>query len=473
MILVEIQYNFLSMNNPSSAEPPILTVSQLSNAIKHSLESAFPLVWLQGEISNFKNNTSGHLYFSLKDASAQISAVMFRGDAASLKQPLKDGAQVIIRGEINVYPLTGKYQIIVRELKPVGVGELLLRLEELKIKLHKLGWFNKERKRPLPRFPKRIGVVTSPTGAVIQDILNVLSRRFSGFHLILNPVKVQGEGAAQEIAQAINEFNKHDLVDVMIIGRGGGSIEDLWAFNEEIVAQAIFNSRIPTICAVGHETDHCIADYVADVRAPTPSAAAEIVIAEKMQQMNLLTQFLRRMQQTVYQLIRHDRQRVVGIMRHPVIQSPYNLLGPWIQQVDLARQDIDAATQRNILQHRLLLKSKQSAIKSLNPTMRLKHYKEKMVGYDKSLKTVMKRKLDGAQLVLKHLKDSLDALNPKNVLTKGYCILFSEKDNSAITSVHSVKKSDPVQIFLSDGILSATIDDTIASEHTSKTSASN
>lgn len=472
MILFEIQYNFLSMDNHSPTEPPILTVSQLSNAIKHCLEKTFPLIWLQGEISNFKNNTSGHLYFSLKDANAQISAVMFRGDAGTLKQPLKDGAQVIVRGEVNVYPLTGKYQIIVRELKPVGIGELLLKLEELKIKLHKLGWFNKERKRPIPAFPKRIGVVTSPTGAVIQDILNVLTRRFSGFHLILNPVKVQGEGAAQEIAQAINEFNKHNLVDVMIIGRGGGSIEDLWAFNEEIVAEAIFNSRIPTICAVGHETDHCIADYVADVRAPTPSAAAEIVIAEKTHQLNLLSQMLKRMQQTVHQLIRHDKQRLIGILRHPVIQSPYALLGPWIQRHDQILMDLDAAMQRKLVQQRLLLEGKKMALASLNPLMRLKHTREKILGFDKSLKGMIQRKFHDAKLLLKHLKDSLDAINPKNVLTKGYCILFSEKDYSAITSVHSVKLNERVQVLLSDGSVSTTINEIKFSEHTDKRNSS-
>ncbi len=199
-----------------------LTVSQLTHAIKLNLESTFPFVHLQGEITNFKLQTSGHLYFSLKDAQAQISAVMFKGEASSLKLLPKAGDQVIVKGELNVYPPKGNYQLIIRELSYVGLGELLQKLELLKIKLHQMGWFKSTRKKPLPKFPKRIGVVTSPTGAVIQDILNILSRRFSGFHLILNPVKVQGEGAAQEIAQAIEQFNRYDLVDVMIVGRGRG-----------------------------------------------------------------------------------------------------------------------------------------------------------------------------------------------------------------------------------------------------------
>lgn len=444
-----------------SQQDLILTVSELSNAIKRSLEKAFPLVYLQGEVSNYKPNASGHLYFSLKDKDAQISAIMFRSEAASLKQPLKDGAQVIVRGEINVYPLSGKYQIVIRELRPVGLGELLLKLEELKIKINKLGWFSKDHKRPIPSFPKKIGVVTSPTGAVIQDILNVLSRRFSGFHLILNPVKVQGEGAAAEIAQAINDFNKYNLVDVMIIGRGGGSIEDLWAFNEEIVAEAIFKSEIPIICAVGHETDHCIADYVADVRAPTPSAAAEIVIMEKSHQLNRLAEMLKRMQQTVFQLIRHDKMRLMGIIRHPVIQSPYALLGPWIEKVESLRQDADNKMHERLSRQRLILQAKKMALASLNPIMRLNHYRERVKAFDKSFKETIARKLQNTHLLLNHLKDSLVAVNPKNVLTKGYCILFSEKDHSAITSVHSVKKNEKVRLQLLDGSLTATINEMI------------
>lgn len=486
---------------------PILTVSQLSHAIKHCLEKTFPLIWLQGEISNCKPHSSGHLYFSLKDSNAQIGAVMFRPDVMTLKMTPKDGTQVLIRGEINVYPISGKYQIVVREMRQVGLGELLLKLEELKIKLHKKGWFRTERKRLLPKFPKTIGVVTSPTGAAIQDMLHILTRRFSGFHLILNPVRVQGEGSAQEIARAIEQFNQHHLVDVMIIGRGGGSIEDLWAFNEEIVAEAIFNSHIPIISAVGHETDHCIADYVADMRAPTPSAAAELVIAEKSQQLAHLAQMHRRMQQTVFQLIRQDRHRLTGLIRHPSIQSPYGILGPWIQRLDLIRQDTDQTMMQSLAAKRLHLESKKHLLNSLNPFTRLHLFKEKLAALDKDLKIAIKRQIQNKQLSLEHafdhllrawrfqltgkqvllqtvqkqkqfdslalqmlnqkkerlfyLKDSLDSINPKNLLTKGYCILFSEKDHSTITSVHSVKKKQKVQILLEDGKLQTTIDEII------------
>lgn len=445
--------------NDKDNEHPILTVSQLSFAIKHCLESTFPLVWLQGEISNCKPHTSGHLYFSLKDANAQISAVMFRMDAATLKTIPKDGTQVLVRGEINVYPQSGKYQIMVREMRPVGVGELLLRLEELKIKLHKKGWFRPERKKPLPKFPKRIGVVTSPTGAAIQDMLNILTRRFSGFHLILNPVKVQGEGAAQEIAQAIREFNRYECVDVLIVGRGGGSIEDLWAFNEEIVAEAIFESKIPIISAVGHETDHCIADYVADVRAPTPSAAAEIVIAEKTQLLQHLTQTQKRMQNTVLHLIRQDRQRLKGLLRHPMLQTPYGLLGPWIQHCDALRHDIDELMHNKIQLQRIILGSKQHLLHSLKPSQKLTHFRQRLDEKKKQIDFSTLRHLQQKQERLKQIKNSLAAVNPKNLLTKGYSILFSEKSHSAITSVRSVEKKELVSILLADGSLLATIND--------------
>lgn len=448
-------------NTQPTTNHPILTVSQLSQAIKHNLESTFSLVWLQGEVSNSKPHSSGHFYFSLKDANAQIGAVMFRPDVAALKVIPKDGTQVIVKGEISLYPISGKYQIVVRELRLVGIGELLIKLEELKIKIHKKGWFKQEHKKPLPKFPKKIGVVTSPTGAVIQDVLNILSRRFSGFHLILNPVKVQGEGAAQEIAEAINQFNRYHLVDVMIVGRGGGSIEDLWAFNEEIVAEAIFNSRIPIISAVGHETDHCIADYVADVRAPTPSAAAELVIAEKAQQLHHLTQMQKRMQQTVMHLIKHDRHRLDGVLRQPILKTPYGVLGPWLQRLDHLRQDIDDRMLQRIRTERLILNSRQRLLISLKPGAKLEHFKQKLCGLERELKAGWKRLFLQKRERLQNLKNSLDAVNPKNLLTKGYCILFSEKDHSAITSVQSIEKNQKVQILLSDGDLHATINDIV------------
>lgn len=463
----------------NTADLAILTVSQLTAAIRMTLEESFPSVWLQGEISNGKLQTSGHFYFSLKDAQAQISAVMFRADVTTLRSVPKEGDHVIVRGEINVYPPSGKYQLIVRELRHVGLGELLQRLEELKVKLLKRGWFKSDHKKPLPKFPKRIGVVTSPTGAVIQDILNILTRRFSGFHLILNPVRVQGEGSAQEIAQAIKQFNQYDLVDVMIVGRGGGSIEDLWSFNEEIVAEAIFNSRIPIISAVGHETDHCIADYVADARAPTPSAAAELVIADKAHQLVQLSHLQRRLYQTLSHVVKHRRQQLTGILKQPVLVSPYAILGQWMQRLDVLRHNIDDSMEQDLRRRYLILDGRAKQVEALKPSAQIVHFRQKLQQYDKTLRNTLlmrilnakkllsqkldrlsqawKGKFENRRKFFNQLSASLYSVDPKNLLTKGYCILFAEKEGSVITSINDVKKDLDIRVLLTDGSLISTV----------------
>lgn len=498
------------MNVSGSHTLPPLTVSQLTNAIKLSLESTFPNIHLQGEISNFKEQTSGHLYFSLKDANAQIAAVMFKGDASVLKIMPKGGDQVIVKGEMNVYPPKGNYQLIVRELAYVGLGELLQKLEVLKIKLHQMGWFKSARKKPLPRFPRRIGVVTSPTGAVIQDILHILSRRFSGFHLILNPVKVQGEGAAFEIAQAVEQFNRYQLVDVMIVGRGGGSLEDLWAFNEEIVATAIFHSRIPIISAVGHETDHCIADYVADVRAPTPSAAAEIVIAEKSQQLEYLNALKKRMQQTLSHLIQKHHYRLQGIRKHPLFSHPHTLLEWRMQKLDDYRLDLAQAMRQCLLLKKHQLEARSQQALALKPTNQISHFKQRLTAYERSLhqrmvqylslhrhsliyrrqqcnhlwqtqqakrrhlfnqqrlKQEIHKRLNDRLALYRHkltyIFDLLKVLDPKNVLQKGYSILLAKDEERVINSASKLKKGQKARLLLSDGELILTINEIILHE---------
>jgi exodeoxyribonuclease VII large subunit len=467
---------------------PLLTVSQLTNAIKQSLETTFPNVWLQGEISNFKAQASGHLYFSLKDANAQISAVMFRMSANSLKAFPKDGAQVMVLGEINVYPPSGKYQILVREMRLVGVGELLQKLEELKAKLYARGWFNPDRKKPLPRFPRCIGVVTSPTGAAIHDILNVLTKRFAGFKLLLNPVRVQGEGAAAEIAQAIAFFNKYKLADVLIVGRGGGSIEDLWAFNEEIVAAAIVSSEIPIISAVGHETDVCLSDFVADVRAPTPSAAAMMVIAEKEQQIRHLEQARKRLHLCMHQHLRHCRQKLTGIVRQPVFSSPYGLMGSWMQRADDLRQQIHLAMKKSLWNHHRHLDALKKQLHFLNPRTRLNHYRERLIYLEKRVKhhwevkirtcrqqldiESKRRRLDQAcqriismkRMHLNSVVSALKSIDPKKLLDKGYAILFNENEKCVITSAKSITPNQNIVLQLGDGKVLTTVKEVFESE---------
>ena len=461
----------------------ILTVSQLTSAIKKQLESRFTGLFVRGEISNLKEQSSGHLYFTLKDQEAQLSAVLFRGDARSLKRSPKAGDQVVARGELSVYPPRGNYQMIVRELDFLGVGELLLKLHELKSKLEQRGWFSPELKKKLPKYPKTIGVVTSPTGSVIQDILNILNRRFSGFHLILNPVKVQGEGAAQEIAKAIDQFNQHQLADLIIVGRGGGSLEDLWAFNEEVVAEAIFRSRIPIISAVGHETDTCIADYVADVRAPTPSAAAEIAVAEKTQQLHFLSQSHSQLTFAVKSQLSQHHKVLERFQKSPAIRSAYTLLGGHFQRVDDLRNNLDIAIRQHF-QHKhlqLLALSRQSH--SLKPANQIQTLKQRLISIDKALQgallqqisslkrhfdpeTLRKQLIGSYQLHLHEKKNRLEqlvshlrAIDPKNLLTKGYCILFQEKIDSVILSSQELTERQPVRIFMHDGIATAHIEE--------------
>ena len=262
-------------------EKNVITITELTRQIKFSLESSFPRVWVEGEISNFKQHTSGHLYFTLKDEGAQLSALMWRSRVANLTFQPEDGMKVIARGSITVYPPRGNYQLDVDQIQPLGLGELQLAFERLKQKLDAEGLFDAEHKKPIPEFPECIGLVTSETGAALQDIRSVLSRRHPSVEVVLAPVRVQGAGAAEEIADAIKYLNQYGGIDVLIVGRGGGSLEDLWAFNEEVVARAIYASKIPIISAVGHEIDFSIADFVADLRAPTPSAAAELVVRDR------------------------------------------------------------------------------------------------------------------------------------------------------------------------------------------------
>lgn len=460
---------------------PVLSVSQLTQAIKLSLEATFPLVCVQGEISNFKRQSSGHLYFSLKDNNAQIAAVMFRAEAARLRHVPKDGDQVVLKGELNVYPPRGNYQLIVRELHLAGIGELLLKLEELKGKLQQRGWFDLSIKKPLPKCPHRIGVVTSPTGAVIQDIIHVLTRRCAGFHLILNPVKVQGEGSAQEIAQAIHQFNQYDLVDVIIVARGGGSIEDLWAFNEEIVAEAIFKSHIPIISAVGHETDVTIADFVADVRAPTPSAAAEMAVAESSHQIRHLVQQRQRLDHTLQQLLRRYRQRLGDISRQPALSYPTYLLRAWMQRLDDLKQQIEQTVETKLVHKRLHLTSLNRQLYSLRPSTQIQNLKLKVVHFQQSvtqaclnLLTRCRRNLDVHEYYsrldtgynrqcslrcerLKRLSTALSHSDPKALLSRGYSIVFSEADGSTIHSVSALPIGQRVKILVSDGARKATV----------------
>lgn len=475
----------------------IFTVTELTQAIKKTLEPPFSHLQVKGEVTNLRYQASGHLYFSLKDQEAQISAVLFKGNARQLAQMPKAGDQVIVQGELNLYAPRGSYQIIVRELKHAGVGELLLKLHALKEELKIKGWLNPELKKTLPKYPKTIGVVTSPSGSVIQDIIHVLKRRFPQFHLILNPVRVQGQGAAEEIAAAIEAFNTHALADILIVGRGGGSLEDLWPFNERVVAEAIFRSKIPIVSAVGHETDVTLADCVADVRAPTPSAAAEISVRELSTQRDFLLQAERRIEQCLRQTFKHSQALLEGITRHPLFASPYTLLAEHFQKMDDLSEDLDRCMKERVGTQELHLAGLKKQLQGLQPATQLEQIKTELRSYGRSLKESMDYSLKGFKgkiqmltatldtaqknlvekkkgrfysrdlkgLILQmtrklhekkkrelhHLMEHLKAVNPENILQKGYCIPFAEKDHSVMLGTRALKKGMRISLRFHDG----------------------
>jgi exodeoxyribonuclease VII large subunit len=435
----------------------IYTVSELTDKIKRQLEGNFPSIALKGEVSNAKKHSSGHIYFSLKDAEAQISAVFFKGQAAKLKNALKDGDQVTVTGSLNVYPPAGRYQLIVHSLEFLGLGALLVELENLKKKLLAKGYFGKEHKKKLPFLPTRIGVITSPTGAVIQDIIHVLSRRYPNFALILNPVRVQGKGAAKEIAEAIDFFNNYKLVDVLIVGRGGGSLEDLWAFNEEIVADAIFKSTIPIIAAVGHETDHTIAEYVADVRAPTPSAAAEIVLKEKKQLTKQLLEAQEQISQKIQEQVYRLQEKLDALLKHPVLSTPYALIGPYAQKLDDLKDKADSTIKKQLESKKNLLVGVKRQHEILNPITQMAHKKKQLLSLSLQITHAIKQKIQENRNTLRQITVTFTSIDPKNILKKGYALVFAEKNGSIVTSTKDLKKDALIRLQFKDGSVTSQI----------------
>ncbi len=364
----------------SSHEQEPLTVSQLTGHIKATLESSFDRVLVTGEISNFKRHSpSGHAYFSLKDEAATLSAVMWRSRVSGLFFSPQDGMQVIAKGRITVYPPRGNYQIDVTSLQPAGMGELQIAFEKLKQKLYEEGLFDEEYKKPLPQYPSKIGIVTSETGAAFRDIVTVVKRRFPAIELLLYPVRVQGSGAAEDIARAIRDLNRYGKLDVIITGRGGGSLEDLWAFNEEIVARAIFDSEIPVVSAVGHEIDYSIADMVADVRAPTPSAAAEIVVPDRREMLEIINDFAYTLNWRVFDIVHEKRETIRQLVNTYSFNRPYDLMRSFSQRVD---------------------------------------------EIDRQLKSIMAHRFAITRSRATSLHQRLEALNPENVLNRGYAIVY-------------------------------------------------
>lgn len=418
---------------PKPAEPVVLAVSALTKKIRSLLEGGIGEVWVEGEISNLRRQNSGHLYFTLKDAASQIACVMFAGQTAQLRgMNFNDGAQVQVLGELTVYEPRGNYQLIVRRVQERGLGALQAKFEELKRRLAAEGLFDSSRKRPLPKFPRRIAVVTSPTGAAIQDFLHVLHRRQRGIEVLVFPVRVQGRGAAAEIAEAVQLLGNPAALgiespDVIVVTRGGGSLEDLWEFNEEIVARAIAASPIPVVSAVGHEIDFTISDFVADFRAPTPSAAAEILSSDSTEILEQLAHLTARLRRPVHTRLDSLKNQLAALERTALFLEPPRRLREAYQTLDRLSDDLDSAVEGAIQNSRLTLERHTHILASHNPERKITDLLRKLSADRGLMDRLAQSRVRELQSALTARYSLLEALNPNAALARGYTITMDSQ----------------------------------------------
>ena len=440
------------------AERAILTVSEVSERIKIVLEDTFSDIWIEGEVSNLRTPASGHTYLTLKDEYSQLRAVLFKMQRRYLRFDPKDGMLVIARGRISLYEPRGEYQLVIDYLEPKGLGALQMAFEQLKARLAQAGLFDPARKRPLPILPRCIGIVTSPTGAVIRDMLQILRRRFANLHICIYPVRVQGDGAAGEVAQGIEALNLYPGIDVIVVARGGGSLEDLWAFNEETVAQAIYASKIPVISAVGHEIDYTIADFVADVRAPTPSAAAELVIRTKSELHAELQAAAQRFERAMRHRLEALRARLEACEQRRVFKDPWAPLQTLEQRLDELGTRLAHAIQARLRLAQEALERYQSAITHLSPLMVMGLLRERLTALEQRLLVVQGGRVRREREEIERLTAMLQALSPLAVLARGYGICRCEADGQVIREAHAVAPGMHVDITLWQGSLQCTVD---------------
>lgn len=416
----------------------VYSVSEITRLIKTALETGFSAVWVEGEVSGLTRAHSGHLYLTIKDANCQLSAVMWRSQAQKIPFELENGQQVVCKGRINVYEPRGQYQLQIELVEPKGKGALQLAFEQLKAKLQKEGLFDQTAKLPLPLRPKKVGIVTSPRGAAIIDILRTLERRFARVHVLIYPAKVQGEGAAREIVAGIEYFNSRRDIDVLIIGRGGGSLEDLWAFNEEVVARAVFNSQIPVISAVGHEIDFTIADFAADFRASTPTAAAELVIETEQSFIDQIAGWETRLNHAIKYQNQELKNVVQALLHHQAFQSFRFRLLNQAQKVDELELRAVSAVQNR--QHKLT---------EIKADVRI--LEEKIAG-------ILQSKLQTWRNRWEKLGAELHNLSPLNILKKGYSLCFKNEESTPVRSINEIITGEEMMIFFYKGNFSCRVD---------------
>jgi len=438
----------------SGTKPTVLSVSQLNRQSKELLETYLHNVQVSGEISNLSRPASGHWYFTLKDQKAQVRCAMFKSRTQYLKFIPKEGEQVLINASVGLYEARGDYQLIVNGMQSAGEGALKLAFEQLKARLHQEGLFNPEHKKPLPKHPRHLGVITSPTGAAIKDILSVLKRRFPNLPISIYPTQVQGDAAAGQISAAIERANRDKICDVLIVGRGGGSLEDLWPFNEEVVARAIFNSELPIISAVGHEVDISISDYAADLRAATPSAAAELVSPDRFEWIGRFEQLERsliRIMQNKVSIQRYQLLQLVKRLRHPKDKLQENM-----QRLDMAQMRLNNSIQN-------IITAKQQSFISLNHRLNTNKPDKQLALIKQNIDQLQKRMHRAMQLQLQSLKNTLarqaevlHAVSPLSTLGRGYSIVTNEA-GEAIKDSQLVKVGDTIYTQLHNGSLSSTV----------------
>lgn len=436
-------------------QPRIYSIKDINRYIRMKLESDVLLgdVWLRGEISNFTHHSSGHMYFTLKDKDSRLKCIMFASHNQRLPFIPREGAKVMARGNISVYERDGNYQFYVTAMQPDGIGSLYLAYEQLKTKLETEGLFAEGRKRPIPRFPRAIGVITSPTGAAVRDIIITLQRRHPSIPIYVFPVLVQGTQAAPSIVKAIESMNRFGEVDVLIVGRGGGSLEELWAFNEEAVARSIVASLIPVISAVGHETDFTIADFVADLRAATPTAAAELAVPHVAELQQQLARQRHRLEQSLRMMVQSRKEQFQRVRRSPFFVHPRKYLLDQAQRLDRLQERLQLRTLRLTERGKARLERLQTQLAGQHPGEQTAFAAKRLQGNAKRLEQAMGASLKERRFQLHSAIRQLDALSPLKVMARGYSLVYDEQEKRLIKSIADVQPGDLVRVKVADGQL--------------------
>ncbi|MEX2353919.1 MAG: exodeoxyribonuclease VII large subunit [Gammaproteobacteria bacterium] len=441
----------------ASLSRDIYSVTRLNREVRAVLEGSFPVIWVQGEISNLARPGSGHLYFSLKDKHSQVRCAMFKNRNQHLKFSPENGMEIIARANISLYEGRGEFQLIVEQLEPAGIGALQQAFEQLKERLQKEGLFNETHKKPLPAFPRRIGVITSPTGAAIRDILHVLNRRYPNAGVIVYPVAVQGEGSALKISEAISTAGQRNECDILILARGGGSLEDLWSFNEESVARAIFNSRVPIVTGIGHEIDFTIADFVADKRAPTPSAAAELVSPDQFKLKENLTRQEKQLFSSTSRVIQDLQNRLQRCQQR--MPDPVKQLQTISQHIDEINLRMVRTMNNGIRNRQFRIHKLQAEINRFNPVQMLRYQRQKCSHLDTQLRNITVRNIQAAKNRFEKASAALHGISPLATIDRGYAIVSEPENGRIIRNIDELAPGKRIETRIAKGVFHSTITD--------------